>query len=46
LPTERLLTTAGDPHFSAEILALDTMSSRNSPSEFQGKIIEVAWRFL
>jgi len=38
LPTERLLTAVGDPHFSAEILTLDIMSS-SSPSELQGKLM-------
>ena len=41
MPTERLLTVVGDPHFIAEILTLDTMSSSNSPSELQEKETEV-----
>ena len=42
LPTESLLTAVGNPHFSAEILTFYTMISSNSPSELQGKVIEVA----
>jgi hypothetical protein len=42
LPTESLLTAVGDPHFSAKLLTLVTMSSSNSPSEIQGKETEVA----
>jgi hypothetical protein len=48
LPTEGLLVAIGDQdaYFSAEILTLYTMSSSNIQSELQGKVIEVAYRFL
>lgn len=48
MPTEGLLVAIGDQdsYFSAEILTLYTVSSSNIQSELQGKVIEIAYRFL